>query len=142
VTSSGRGFLSRARLLLADDNAELSAQIRRLLEPAFEVVGVVTSGEELETVAETLSPEVIVTDIVMPGEGGLAAVQRIRAHRPGTRVVFLTVNDASSMIRLARSLGVQVYVVKEDAADELVPAVQAALEGREYVSSTGRRNLR
>ena len=53
-----------------------------------------------------------------------------------------TVDDTSSMIRLARSLGVQVYVVKEDAADELVPAVQAALEGREYVSATARRNLR
>ena len=106
------------------------------------MVGVVGSGEELETAAATLSPEVVVTDIGMPGEGGLVAAQRIQAHHPGTRVVFLSVNDTSSMIRLARSLGVKVYVVKEDAADELVPAVQAALEGREYVSTTGRRNLR
>ncbi len=134
--------MSRARLLLADDNAQLSAQIRSLLEPDFEVVGVVSSGEELETAADTLSPEVVVTDIVMPGEGGLVAAQHIRVQHPGTRIVFLTVDDNSSMIRLARSLGVQVYVVKEDAADELVPAVQAALEGREYVSATARRNLR
>ena len=134
--------MSRARLLLADDNAQISAQIRGLLEADFEVVGVVSSGEELETAADQLSPEVVVTDIAMPGEGGLVAAQRIQAHHPGTRVVFLTVNDASPMIRLARSLGVLVYVVKEDAADELVPAVQAALEGREYVSATARRNLR
>ena len=142
MTFAGGGHLSRARLLLADDNAQLSAQVRSLLEPDFDVVGVVTSGEELENATETLSPEVVVTDIVMPGEGGLVAAQRIREHHPGTRVVFLTVIDTSSMIRLARSLGVGVYVVKEDAADELVSAVQAALEGREYVSTTGRRNLR
>ena len=106
------------------------------------MVGVVSSGEELETAAEALSPEVIVTDISMPGEGGLVAARHIQAHHPDTRVVVLTVNDTSPMIRLARSLGVKVYVVKEDAADELVPAVRAALEGREYVSATGRRNLR
>ena len=94
--------MSRARLLLADDNAELSAQIRGLLEPAFDVVGVVTCGEDLETATEMLSPEVIVTDIAMPGEGGLVAVQHIKRHHPGARVVFLTVNDTSSMIRLAR----------------------------------------
>jgi DNA-binding NarL/FixJ family response regulator len=142
LTFAAGGLLSRARLLLADDNAQLSAQIRSLLEPDFEVVGVVSSGEELETAAEALSPEVIVTDIAMPGEGGLVAARHIQAHHPDTRVVVLTVNDTSPMIRLARSLGVKVYVVKEDAADELVPAVRAALEGREYVSATGRRNLR
>jgi DNA-binding NarL/FixJ family response regulator len=142
VTFAGGGPLSRARLLLADDNAQLSAHIRSLLEPDFEVVGVVGSGEELEAAADTLLPEVVVTDIVMPGEGGLMAAQHIQADHPGIRVVFLTVNDNSPMIRLARSLGVKVYVVKEDAADELVPAVHAALEGREYVSATARRNLR
>ena len=142
MTFAGGGPLSRARLLLADDNAQLSAQIRSLLEPDFEVVGVVGSGEELEAAADTLLPEVVVTDIVMPGKGGLVAAQHIQADHPGIRVVFLTVNDNSPMIRLARSLGVKVYVVKEDAADELVPAVHAALEGREYISATARRNLR
>jgi two-component system invasion response regulator UvrY len=102
----------------------------------------VSSGEELETAADTLLPEVVVTDIVMPGEGGLVAAQRIQAHHPGTRVVFLTVDDTWTMIRLARTLGVKAYVVKEDAADELVAAVQAALEDREYVSATARRHLR
>ena len=142
MTFAGGGPLSRARLLLADDNALLSAHIRSLLEPDFDVVGVVGSGEELESAADILSPEVVVTDIGMPGEGGLVAARHIQAHHPGTRFVFLTVNDTASMIRLARSLGVRAYVVKEDAADELVPAVLAALEGREYVSATARRNLR
>ena len=132
-----------ARVLLADDNAPVAAEVRELLEPVFEVVGVVGSGEELESAFERLgSPEVvIVTDIVMPGKGGLAAVQRIRERHPGTRVVLLSLIDASPMIRLGLSLGVLGFVVKEDAADELVPAIEAALEGRQYISAAGRRNL-
>jgi two-component system, NarL family, invasion response regulator UvrY len=133
--------VSRARLLLADDNALVADEIRKLLEPSFDVVGVVHSGEALEAAFEALAPEVIVTDIAMPGEGGLVAVRRIRERHPGMRVVLLTVIDASPMIRVGLSAGAQGYVVKEDAADELVPAVEAALEGRRYVSATGRRYL-
>lgn len=128
--------MSRARVLLGDDNALVAAEIRELLEASFDVVGVVSSGEDLETAFETLAPEVVVADIAMPGEGGLVAVQRIRERHPGTRVVLLSVIDASPMIRLGLSLGVQGYVVKDDAGDELVPAVEAALEGRQYLSAT------
>jgi len=133
----------RTRVLLADDNAPVAAQIRELLEPSFEVVAVVSSGEELESAFETLggAEAVIVTDIVMPGKGGLAAVRGIRERHPGTRVVLLSLFDASPMIRLGLSLGVLGFVVKEDAADELVPAIEAALEGRQYISRAGRRNL-
>jgi DNA-binding NarL/FixJ family response regulator len=127
--------------LLADDNALVATQIQRLLEPSYDVVGVVRSGEELETAFESLAPEVVVTDIAMPGEGGLVAVQRLRERHPAIRVVLLTVIDTSSMIRFGLSLGAQGFVVKEDAADELVPAIEAALEGRRYVSTTGRRNM-
>jgi DNA-binding NarL/FixJ family response regulator len=131
------------RVLLAEDNPAVAAQIRELLEPAFEVVGVVGSGEELESAFEILASAeaVIVTDIVMPGKGGLAAVRRIRERYPGTRVVLLSLVDASPIIRLGLSLGVLGFVVKEDAADELVPAIEAALDGRQYVSAAGRRNL-
>jgi DNA-binding NarL/FixJ family response regulator len=128
-------------VLLADDNASVAAQIRELLEEAFDVVGVVASGEALETACDALTPEVVVTDIAMPGEGGLAAMRRILERRPATRVVLLSVIVASPIIRVGLSAGAQGYVVKEDAADELVPAVEAALEGRPYVSAAGRRAL-
>jgi DNA-binding NarL/FixJ family response regulator len=135
--------LIRTRVLLAEDNAAVAAQIRELLEPSFEVAGVVGSGEELEYAFGTLggAEVVIVTDIVMPGKGGLAAVRRIRERDPGTRVVLLSLVDSSPMIRLSLSLGVLGFVVKEDAADELVPAIEAARDGRQYISAAGRRNL-
>jgi DNA-binding NarL/FixJ family response regulator len=133
--------LSRIHVLLADDNALVAARIRELLESSFDVVGVVSSGEELEAAFEMLAPEVVVTDIAMPGKGGLAAVRRIRERHPGIRVVLLTVTDASPMIKLGLSAGAEGYVVKEDAGDELVPAIEAALEGQRYVSSAARRSL-
>lgn len=133
--------MSRPRLLLADDNALVAAHMKDLLTPWFDVVGVVSSGEELEAAFETLCPQVIVTDIAMPRGGGLTAVKRIRERHPGTPVVLLTVLDQPTMVRLGLSVGAQGYVVKEDAGDELVEAVQAALEGREYVSASGRRRL-
>ncbi len=77
----------------------------------------------------------------MPGEGGLRAVQHILARHPRARIVLLSVIDASSMIRVCLAAGIHEYVIKEDAADELARAVDAALEGREYISAAGRRGL-
>ena len=127
---------SRARVVLADDNVLVAAEMQALLEQSFEVVAVVKSGEELETAFEALAPDVIVTDIAMPGEGGLAAVRHIRERSPAARVVLLTVLDSQAMIRLGLLAGASAYVVKADAGDELAQAVKAALEGRQYVSAT------
>jgi DNA-binding NarL/FixJ family response regulator len=136
-TVSGR----RPRVLLADDNAQFVARIRELLEPAYEVIGVVSSGEELERAVDDLTPAVVITDIAMPGEGGLVATRKIHARKPDLPFILLTVIDAKLMIKLALSSGATGYVVKEDAGEELTQAVEAALAGQTYVSSNGRRSL-
>jgi DNA-binding NarL/FixJ family response regulator len=128
-------------VLLADDNPVFAARIRELLEPDFDIVGVVSTGEELEEVVDQLMPEIVVSDIAMPGAGGLVAARNIHARNPGIPFVLLTVIDASLMIRLALDSGALGYVVKEDAGEELVPALDAALAGKQYVSASGRRSL-
>ena len=133
--------MRRPRILLAEDNPLMADQIRELLEPSFEIVGVVASGEELESAYESLVPEAVVTDIAMPGEGGLVAARKILERHPGVPVVMLTVIDALLMIRLSLSSGVRGYVVKEDAGEELVPALRAAMDQRQYISAAGRRNM-
>jgi two-component system, NarL family, nitrate/nitrite response regulator NarL len=134
-------MLPRARVLLAEDNSMVADQIRQVLEESHEVVGVVCTGEELESAFEFLSPEVVVTDIMMPGEGGLMAARHILERHPGTPVVLLSVVDSISMMRSGFLSGIHGYVVKEDAADELNQAVDAALAGKEYISTAGRRGL-
>ena len=86
--------MNRARVLLADDNASFGAEIRGLLEAEFDVVGLVETGEALEEAFTALLPQVVVTDIAMPGQGGLVAVRRIREQYPGTPAILLTVIDA------------------------------------------------
>jgi len=66
--------LDRARVLLADDSDVFASEIRELLDPAYDVVGVAESGEALEAEFDRLAPDVVVTDIAMPGEGGLVAM--------------------------------------------------------------------
>jgi DNA-binding NarL/FixJ family response regulator len=122
--------------LLADHSAWIAAQIRDLLQEAFEVVGVVGSGAELERAFESLAPEVAIVEVRIPGAG--AVVGRILERHPGARMVFLGAVDASPTQCLGLPEGAHGYVLKEDAADELVSAVEAARRGRAYVSGKAR----
>ena len=133
--------MPKTRVLLADDNELIATEICRLLEPSVEVVGILKSGEELEAAYEKLAPDVIVTDIAMPGEGGLVAARSILGRHPEARIVLLTVIQSSTMIRLGFSAGVLGYVIKEDVGDELLPAIQSVFSGERYLSANARRCL-
>lgn len=126
--------MNRARVLLADDHADTMMLLLGLLETEFDVVGTVASGSELVTAAETLAPDVIVSDIAMPGVDGLAAANRILQSNPAARIVLVTVHDDVVIARRGLSIGAIGYVLKSAAGDELVPAVHAALRGERHVS--------
>jgi DNA-binding NarL/FixJ family response regulator len=79
-----------------------------------------------------------VSDIAMPGVGGIAAAAVILALRPAPRIVLVSVHDSRAVIRKALECGVRGYVLKCDAANELVPALRLALEGGLYLSSSVR----
>ena len=84
--------MSRVRVLLADDHAATLRRWRGLLEPEFEIVGTVGDGESLVSEAERLAPDVIVTDVVMPGMSGIAAAGAILRRHPAARIVFATIH--------------------------------------------------
>ena len=81
-----------------------------------------------------MSPDVIVTDIAMPGIDGIAAVVRIRRHDPDDRIVLVTVHAESMLVEAGLEAGALGYVLKDAAGDDLVAAIRAALGGRKYVS--------
>jgi DNA-binding NarL/FixJ family response regulator len=124
------------RLLLADDHTETRKLLRCILEQEFDVVGDVPDGLALVSAARQLSPDVIVTDISMPGVNGIVAAVTILRHDPGARIVFITVDADTALVDRGLSIGALGYVLKLTADDELVPAVRAALGGRHYVSRT------
>jgi DNA-binding NarL/FixJ family response regulator len=126
--------MRRPRVLLADDHVETAGQLRKLLQPHFDVVALVEDGHALVSAAARFTPDVIVTDISMPGLDGIAACAMILRADPDARVVFVTVHDELALVARSLAAGVCGYVLKDAAGDDLVAAIHAALAGECYVS--------
>jgi len=123
-----------ARVLLADDHQAVAEHLRTVLEPEFEVIAVIGDGYTLLAAAEALTPDVIITDIGMPGLNGIAAAGEILRRNPHARIVFVTIYHDPVMIQQCLAAGALGYVLKLTAGEELLLAVHAALRGERYVS--------
>lgn len=121
--------MRRTRVVLADDDLQMQASINTLLQVDCEIVGTASDGCSLVAAALKLRPDVIVTDISMPGMNGFEAVRTIRQILPDIKLIFLTMHNGSSYRREARSIGAAGYVLKSAAREELNQAVQNAMEG-------------
>jgi DNA-binding NarL/FixJ family response regulator len=120
-------------VLLADDHARNVELWRSVLQPEFDVIATVASGEMLVAAAAQMAPDVIVTDIVMPGLDGIGAAEQILRRDPGARIVFVSVLADEAMVQRGLATGALGYVLKENAGEDLVPAVRAALRGERHV---------
>jgi len=127
---------ARKRVLLADDQPGMLAQIERALGKTYEIVGTVGDGLCLLESAARLDPDVIVTDITMPGIDGFGAARSLKRAGCRSRLVFLTVHEDPDFAREAMSFGADAYVVKSRLASDLLTAIDAALAGRKFVSPT------
>ena len=123
----------RPRVLLADDHRLVAEGIRSLLEPEFELVGVVEDGRALVDAARELRPDVIVADVSMPRLNGIDALAVLKSEDPAVRVVFLTMHREVAYARRALDAGALGFVLKHAAPAELVTAVRAALSGQTYL---------
>lgn len=127
--------MSQPRVLLADDHRETAELLRGLLTPEFEVIEQVQDGLALVVAAARLSPDVIVSDISMPGLDGISAASAILRSNPAARIVLVTVHSDPMVAQRGLETGALGYVLKRTAGDELVPAVHSALRGERHVSS-------
>ena len=126
--------MSRRRVLIADDHRIFAEGLRALLEPEFEVVGLVGDGQELLDAAGRLWPDVVVTDVSMPLLNGIDAAAGLRELGVTARVVILTQHRDVAYARRAMAAGAAGYVLKSAAALELVTAIREAVQGRTYVT--------
>src|SRR5262245_7430462 len=126
--------MRRPRVVLAEDHPGIAAQLRELLEPEFDVVATVADGLSLVRAVESTRPDVVVTDIVMPGLDGIRATSTLLARDPTTRVVLVTVHDGPELLERGHAAGALAYVSKHRTGQELVTAVRAAMRGERYVS--------
>jgi len=126
--------MNRVRVLIADDHAYVLEGLVNLLKDKFDVVAAVTSGSLLVDAATRLRPDVVVTDISMPGLNGIEAFEQLQAAGLEAKVIVLTLHtDAELAAKLIRS-GVSGFVIKLLATSELVTAIEQALLGRVYLS--------
>ncbi len=124
----------KARLLIADDHKLLAEACKSILEPEFEVVGIVTDGRSMVSAATTLKPDVIILDISMPQLNGLDAADQIKHKQPFIKLVFLTMNLSAEVAAEAFRRGASAYVLKQSAAEELVVAIRKVIQGASYLS--------
>jgi DNA-binding NarL/FixJ family response regulator len=123
------------RLLIADDHAIVRQGFRALLERAgFEVVGEAVNGQEAVRLAGELKPDIAVLDVSMPLLNGLEAGREIQRARKETHVVLLTMHAEDHMMAAALRSGIRAYVLKSQAADDLVVAIRAVVRCEIYLS--------
>ena len=126
--------LRRSRVLLADNHKLVVEALKELLEPKFEVVGLVFDGRTLVTTAVELQPDVIVLEIAMPQLNGLDAGRQLKLKMPRAKLIFLTLNQDPYIAGEALRAGASGYLLNSAAARELTDAIEQALIGRSYVS--------
>ncbi len=126
--------MKRPRILLADDHKIVTEGLKSLLEPEFELVGIVEDGRALLAAAEKLRPDVIVADISMPLLNGIDSVRQIKKAHEEIKVVFLTMHPDVTYAVSAFEAGASGYVLKHSAPTELVTAIRSALNGKTFVT--------
>jgi DNA-binding NarL/FixJ family response regulator len=126
--------MTRPRVLIADDHRVLSEGLKSLLQPHFDVVGIVTDGRELVAASTSLNPDVVVLDISMPSLNGIDAARQLRSAGARAKLVFLTMHREVTYAARALEAGASGFVLKHSAASELVTAIQEALKGGTYIT--------
>jgi DNA-binding NarL/FixJ family response regulator len=131
------------RILLVDDHPIVRQGLKTLLEgrSGWEVVGEAADGVEAVEKAKNLKPDVMVLDVTMPKMNGLEACRVLRLQAPQLEILFVTQHDSPQMMREALEAGARGYVVKSNAARDLLAAVEAVSEHRVFTVLNGRGTL-
>jgi DNA-binding NarL/FixJ family response regulator len=123
------------RVVLADDHVLVRQSLKSFLErEGIQVVGEASDGQELMGVVSRLRPEVAVLDISMPLMNGLEAAGEIHRVSPDTKSILLTRHDEEQYVTEALRMGVKGYVLKNQAATDLVHAIHQVCRGGFYLS--------
>jgi two-component system, NarL family, response regulator NreC len=123
------------QVVLVDDHAVVRSGLRLLLDKQedIEVVGEAGNAKDAIFRARALKPDVILLDVVMPGQSGIEVLPKLLEESPKTKVLVLSMQDDPSYVREAFAAGASGYVLKEAADEEVVSAVREIADGGRYV---------
>ena len=123
------------RVLIVDDHPIVRSGLRKVLESEADIEVVGEAGDATHAVFETRAtkPDVILMDVVMPGQTGIEAIPGILHDEPGTKVLVLSKKDDPRDVREAFEAGASGYVLEQGVDDDLVPAIREVSGGGRYV---------
>ncbi|MGB0014856.1 MAG: response regulator transcription factor [Candidatus Sulfotelmatobacter sp.] len=129
---------SITRILVVDDYKPWRHFVSTTLksQPKLQVIGEAMDGLEAVQKAQQLQPDLILLDIALPTLNGIEAARRIRELSPKSRILFVSENRSWDIAEEALRTSGGGYVVKSNAASELLPAVEAVLKGERFVSAS------
>lgn len=122
------------RLLLADDHEVVRRGLRALLQvqPDWEICGEATDGREAVDKALAMNPDVVILDVGMPNLNGLEATRQILKAKPRIKILILTLHDSEQIVQEVLNAGARGFLLKSDAARDLVTAVEALRNNKIY----------
>jgi DNA-binding NarL/FixJ family response regulator len=125
------------RILIVDDSLLFRRFIHWVLgqKEDCQIVGEAIDGMEAVQKAEELKPDLVLLDIGLTKLNGLQAAKQIGQVAPNSKIMFVTMHSDADIVQAGLSNGAVGYVLKSDAGSELLPAIEAVLEGKRYVSS-------
>ena len=131
------GPMCALRLLIADDHEIVRCGLRALLKshPEWEVCAEAVDGQEAVDMARQLKPDIVILDMGMPNMNGLIAARQIRQTQPNQKILVLSVTDEEQLVQEVLAVGARGFVLKSDAARDLIAAVEALQAGTTFFTS-------
>jgi DNA-binding NarL/FixJ family response regulator len=129
--------MKKLRLLIADDHGMVRRGLRAAIEahPGWEICGEAENGRQAVELAGQLRPDLVVLDLAMPELNGLDAARKIRATLPNAQVLIQTMHESEALAQEVLAAGARGYLLKNDAPEMLVQAIEALAAGRTFFTS-------
>jgi DNA-binding NarL/FixJ family response regulator len=126
--------VSAIRVVIADDHTLVLEAFKAMLSDRVDVVVTASDGRELIKIVRETEPDVVVTDISMPGLNGFDASMKLLKYLPDLKLIFLTVSDDPDMVAQAIRSGAKGYLLKSSAVSELLQAIETVAGGETYIT--------
>ncbi|NQZ93947.1 MAG: response regulator transcription factor [Moritella sp.] len=125
-----------SNIILADDHLIVAQGIASILQPEHQILAIAKNGLELVELVKQHQPDLVITDISMPDMTGIAAIAALKRINKHLKIICLTMHDEQEYAEGAIAAGAKGYVLKHEASESLIEAVNQVLNGGSYISTS------